>query len=758
MMTRTAVAAVAAVLHAHLLYAGQAPSLAAGAPAQGPSSATPISHITRLAAGAPNVHAIPLDGPLRIDGRLDEALYATVEPISGFVQMEPEEGAPATEKTELWVAFDSDTFYVTFRCWESRPDRVVAKELRRDHSTLWNGDDQVSVFIDTFHDRRNGVEFTVNSIGGRMDGQTFNEVQWNGDWNTVWDVRPGRFPGGWIVEIAIPFKSLRYRPGEEQTWGFNASRTNRWKNELSFLTPVPKARGQSGLHYASMAAQLVGVRVPPGSKNLEIKPYLISNASRQPTADGGAASDVAGDFGVDVKYGITQNLTADLTYNTDFAQVEADQQQVNLTRFSLFFPEKREFFLENAGTFQFGGATGSGFGGAADVPLLFYSRRVGLEGGRAIPIDGGGRLTGRVGRYSLGVLNIRSDDDEAAQVRATSFSVVRLKRDILRRSSVGLLLTGRNGAGNTTPDNLAYGVDGMFAFFTDLTINTYWARTDTTGVSGHDTSYRTQFDYAGDRYGVQAERLVVGDNFNPGVGFVRRDDMRRSSARLRFSPRPAANNVIRRYFWLGSLMYTEDGEGRLETRDRDGEFALEFQNGDRFRVNYNGTYEILRAPFQIATGVTVPPGAYAFDNVSVGFNRAARRQVSGNVSFDYGTFYSGHKKAAGVSSGRVNLSARFSVEPTYSINVVTLPEGDFTTHLAGSRITWTTTPFMFTSALLQYSSSAHALSANVRLRWEYRPGSELFVVFNEERDTLARRFPRSSNRAFIVKVNRLLRF
>jgi hypothetical protein len=175
-------------------------------------------------------------------------------------------------------------------------------------------------------------------------------------------------------------------------------------------------------------------------------------------------------------------------------------------------------------------------------------------------------------------------------------------------------------------------------------------------------------------------------------------------------------------------------------------------------VNYNGTYEILRAPFQIATGVTVPQGAYAFDNVSVGFNRAARRQVSGNVSFEYGTFYSGHKKGAGVSSGRVNLSARFSVEPTYSLNVVTLPEGDFTTHLAGSRITWTATPFMFTSALLQYSSSAHALSANVRLRWEYRPGSELFVVFNEERDTLARRFPRNSNRAFIVKVNRLLRF
>jgi len=710
------------------------------------------------AAGPPTLRAIRLSAPLRIDGRLDEALYTTVAPISDFIQMEPDEGAPATERTDLWIAFDDDTFYVSFRCSESHPERVVAKEMRRDHTTLWSGDDQVSFFLDTFYDRRNGVEFTLNSIGGRMDGQTFNEQQWNGDWNTVWDSQVGRFDGGWIVEIAIPFKSLRYRPGEDQIWGFNASRTNRWKNELSFLTLVPKARGQSGLHWASLAAQLVGIAVPPGSKNLEIKPYLISNATSQPAADGRMAHDVTGDLGVDVKYGITQNLTADLTYNTDFAQVEADQQQVNLTRFSLFFPEKREFFLENAGTFQFGGATGGGFGGGTEVPILFYSRRIGLERGRAVPIDGGGRLTGRVGRYSLGLLTIRSGDDEAAQARATSFSVVRVKRDILRRSSVGLMLTGRNEARGGAGDNLAYGVDGAFGFFTDLTIHTYWARTKTTGLSGQDTSYRTQFDYAGDRYGVQLERLVVGDQFNPGVGFVRRDDMRRSSGRLRFSPRPRANTVIRRYFFLGSLAYVENGAGILETRDRDGEFAIEFQNGDRFRVNYNGTYELLPRPFLIAPGVTLPAGGYRFDNVNVGFNRAARQRVSGNLSAEYGTFYSGHKTAVNVNSGRVNLSPRFSMEPTYSVNWVDLAEGSFTTHLAGSRLTWTTTPRMFTSALLQYNSSSHALSANVRLRWEYRPGSELFVVFNEERDTRARRFPDIANRAFIVKVNRLLRF
>jgi uncharacterized protein DUF5916 len=745
------------VLLAQPTYAQQAPTVSSNIAVDafvGP----PVSMISRQVAGPPTLRAVQLLEPLRIDGRLDEALYTNVPAISDFVQMEPEEGAPATERTELWIAFDRDTFYVSFRCWESQPERVVAKEMRRDHGTIWSGDDNVSFFLDTFYDRRNGFTFTVNSLGGRQDGQTFNELQWNGDWNAIWDVRTGRFEGGWIVETAIPFKSLRYRPGEDQIWGFNAYRTNRWKNELSFLTAVPKARGQSALQHASLAAQLVGITAPSGSKNLEIKPYVISNATSQAAADGRISDDIAADLGVDVKYGITQNLTADFTYNTDFAQVEADLQQVNLTRFSLFFPEKREFFLENAGMFQFGGATGSGFGGAAEVPILFYSRRIGLERGRAVPIDVGGRLTGRVGRYTLGLLTIQSGDDETAQVRTTDFSVIRLRRDVLRRSSVGLMATGRNETQGRTGDNLAYGVDGTFAFFTDLTIQTYWARTNTTGLTGEDTSYRAQFDYAGDRYGVQMERLVVGDNFNPGIGFVRRDDMRRSTGRLRFSPRPRANTVVRRYFFLGALAYAEDGAGALETRDRDAEFAVEFQNGDRFRVNYNGTYEFLPAPFPIAPGVTVPAGGYRYQNVNVGFNRAARQRISGSVAAEYGTFYNGHKTAIDVNNGRINLSPHFSVEPTYSVNWVNLLEGSFTTHLVGSRVTWTITPLMFTSALLQFNSSTHALSANVRLRWEYRPGSELFVVFNEERDTRTRSFPNLANRAFIVKVNRLFRF
>jgi hypothetical protein len=678
--------------------------------------------------------------------------------MSDFIQMEPQEGSAATEKTEVWFLFDRDQVYISFRCWESQPARRVANEMRRDSNNIFQND-HVAFIFDTFYDRRNGVEFLINAIGGRMDGQATHERQYNGDWNPIWAVAVGRFEGGWTVEASIPFNSLRYRPGRAQIWGFNAHRFNRWKNEKSYLTRIPNALGNWGLEQLSLAATVVGLEVPSGSRNLEIKPYATSNLTSDVNARPQVSNDLGGDFGVDVKYGVTQNLTADFTYNTDFAQVEADEQQVNLTRFSLFFPEKREFFLENQGTFAFGGvATGGLTAGPSDTPILFYSRRIGLNQGLAVPIEAGGRLTGRLGRFNLGLLNIQSDGEPVSGARATNFSAVRVKRDLLRRSSIGAIFTGRSmrevGAGT----NHAYGVDGTFAFFESLAINTYWARTRTDGLSGNDSSYRAQLDYAGDRYGVQLERLMVGDDFNPEVGFLRRDDIRKNFGQFRFSPRPRSIPSIRRFSWTGSLAYVENGAGRLETRDQNGEFAIEFQNSDKFTAAYADTYEFLPRPFLIASGVTLPVGSYNYSNVKTGFNFGPQRKVAANLSAEYGTFYSGHKTGLGVSRGRVNLTPQFSVEPTYSINWVDLVEGSFTTHLLGSRVTYTMTPLMFVSALLQYNSSSHAVAANVRLRWEYRPGSELFVVFNEQRDTLALRFPALANRSVIVKINRLFRF
>jgi hypothetical protein len=746
-----------AALVALFVLIGAAPTDAGQALEGGPSPPAFPETMARDESGNVTLRAARLMIPLRIDGQLDEAVYREVQPATGFIQTDPKPGAPATEKTELWIFFDRNNIYVTARLWESQPERMVANEMRRDSTYVYDSE-TLSFILDTFYDRRNAVGFIINPVGGRADGQITNG-RWTRDWNTIWDFGVRRFEGGWTLEAAIPFKSLRYRPGADQVWGFNARRVDKWKNEVSHLTPTPAGLGGNGLFRISLAAPLVGLEVPPGSKNLEIKPSVVSNLTTDRLARPQISNDVTGDVGVDVKYGVTQNLTADFTYNTDFAQVEADEQQVNLTRFSLFFPEKREFFLENAGLFTFGGAAISSDGvPTGDTPLLFYSRRIGLNQGRVVPIDGGGRLIGRIGRYSMGLVNIQTGAESTSDSVPTNFSVVRLKRDVLRKSSVGLIATGRSVRINGSGSNMTYGADGLWSFYDNFDINTYWARTRTDGVSREDTSYRGQLAYGGDRYGVDLERLVVGDNFNPEVGFVRRDDMQRTAGSLRFSPRPRASKSVRKYSWTGSMAYIENGAGRVETRETEGAFGIELNSGDRFNARYARTYEFLPRPFRIAPGIVLPIGGYDSDNMRASYTMGTQRQMSGNLTLEYGSFYSGHRAALGFRNSRIEINPHLSVEPMYSINRVHLIQGDFTTHLVGSRVTNSMTPQMFASALLQYNSTNHTVAANVRLRWEYAPGSELFVVYNEERDTLPPRFPELANRSFIIKVNRLLRF
>jgi uncharacterized protein DUF5916 len=710
------------------------------------------------------MRAVRLTAPLHVDGRLDEEIYTSVPPASGLIQVEPQEGSPASERTDVWVSYDDKRFYVSLRCWESHPERLIANEMRRDNNNLFQND-YVAIVLDTFYDRRNAVYFAVTPIGGRADAQIANERQYITDWNAVWDVEVSRFDGGWTVEFAFPFKSLRYRPGQVQVWGLNVERRSRWRNELAFLTRIPASFGfNRAFMQVSYAASLVGLQVPPGSRNLEVKPYATSRVTSDLAARPPIVNDVSSDIGLDLKYGLTQNLTTDFTINTDFAQVEADEQRVNLTRFSLFFPEKREFFLENQGMFGFGGAATSGSqANTSDTPILFYSRRIGLADvrqnqGYTVPIRAGRRLTGRIGRFSIGALNIQTGEAETFTSQPTNFSVVRLKRDVLRRSSVGVMLTDRSVALGGPGRNETVGVDGSFVFFDNLAFNTYWARTKTDGLTGDDTSYRAQMDYAADKYGVQLERLVLGAHFNPEVGFVRRPDIRRNFGSVRFSPRPRSSTRVRKLFWIGSLAYIENGAGRLETRDAEAEFDVEFHNSDKFLLGRSDVYEFLARPFAIAPGIAIPVGGYSFGSTHVGFNFGQQRMLSGNVLAEYGTFYSGHKTAVGASGSRVKFTARLSAEPTVSFNWIDLAEGSFTTRLLGSRVTYTMTPRMFTSALLQYNSSTSTMAANVRMRWEYQPGSELFIVYNEERDTMAVPSPALANRAFIVKINRLLRY
>ena len=719
----------------------------------GPPPPVPPETIARDAAGRATVRAVRLTESWRLDGALDEAIYEEVPPVSGFIQQLPNEGEPATERTEAWVFYDAQNVYVGARLWDSAPEsQWIANTMQHDSVQLIQNDRFIVAF-DTFYDRRNGVVFMVNPIGGFRDFAITDEGSPNSDWNPVWDVRTGRFDGGWTVEMEIPFKSLRYRPGTSQIWGLQFGRRIRRKNENTHLTPVPiSARG--GMLRLSAAGTLTGVEVPRGNRTFEVKPYAIGSLATDINAVPRVSNQGDGAFGFDVKYGVTENLTTDFTYNTDFAQVEVDDQQVNLTRFSLFFPEKREFFLEGRGIFDFG--RGARFGG--DAPTIFFSRRIGLSGGRTVPILGGGRLTGKVGRFSIGAVNIQTDDASDANAVATNFTVLRVKRDILRRSRIGAIFTGRSVSTVGDGSNEAYGLDAAFSFYDNVNFNGYYARTRTLGLEGDDASYQAAFSYTGDLYGFQVDHLLVGDSFNPEVGFLRRDDFRRTFTSAQFSPRPASIRAVRQFTWRASLDYIENGAGRVETRIAQARFQTEFENSDRFSVDVQRSYELLVRPFRIASDVTIPVGGYDFQNLLASFSMGAQRRVSGTFSIQRGEFFNGHITAVGYRRGRIEVTPQLSVEPSISINRIDLPEGVFTARLVTSRATYTLTPRMFFGGLLQYNSSNDSLSMNLRLRWEYQPGSELFVVYNDQRDTTLRGVPLLENRAFVVKLTRLFRF
>jgi hypothetical protein len=754
------------------LLASAAPALAQSPQDGGPltidgsPAPVPPQSMTRDERRRATVRAIRLAEPLRLDGRLDEEVYQTHAPFGGFIQVAPSYGAESTERTDVWITYDRDNIYVSARCWDTAPpERWISNELRRDTNQLRNND-HIGVMFDTFYDRRSGFMFYTNPLGALADYSVIDEGNSNTDWNPVWESRTGTFEGGWTVEMAIPFKTLRYRSGTDQMWGLQMRRSIRHKNEWAYLNPVPQnLAGPQALNRVSSGGTLVGLDLPPASRNLELKPYVISRWTTDRLRVPPSSNDFDPDLGGDVKYGVTANLTADFTVNTDFAQVEIDEQQVNLTRFSLFFPEKRDFFLEGRGVFDFGrggaGAQGGGSTGGSegspDTPYLFYSRRIGLNNNRVIPITAGGRLTGKVGAFGVGMMNIQAGEDEASFTPATNFTVLRVKRDILRRSTVGAMFTNRSITVNRAGSNQGYGVDAAFAFYQNLNLGGYWARTESPGLVGNDDSYQAKIDYAADRYGARIEYLKVGDNFNPEIGFVRRDDFKRSFAQLRFSPRPARSRVVRKYTYQAGLDYIENTAGVLETRQQSGRFEMEMHNSDRFSAEVNGNYEFLAQPFQVSRGVFIPAGGYDFNDVQIGYNFGPQRRLSGNVAVTAGQFYDGTIATVSVSQGRVAVTKRFSLEPSLSISQVNLPYGDFVTRVLRSRVDYGFSPRMFASAFLQYNYTDRTFSSNLRYRWEYRPGSEFFIVWTDEQDTrgsgLALR-----NRAFVVKATRLLRF
>lgn len=738
--------------------------LAAGpAAAQNPADGIPIPPAVqaRDREGRVTVRAVRIEDAPRIDALLDESIYQQLTPITGFIQQDPQEGQLATEPTLVWILYDASTLYISARCRDSQPSRIMANDMRRDGRNV-SQNDNISIVLDTFHDRRNGYEFLMNSIGGAWDTQITDERDANRDWNTVWTYASRRDSEGWTAEMAIPFRSLRYRGSGPQEWGINIRRNVRWKNELSYLSPVPRLYGARGILRLSQAATLVGLEAPPAALNIDVKPYAVGRVQADRAIDPRFKNDFTPDGGVDLKYGLTQSLTADFTYRTDFAQVEDDDQQVNLTRFTLQYPEKRDFFLEGQGLFAFGGVqtgtsstTTTSFG-PSNTPLLFFSRQIGLKGTRTVPIDAGARLTGKAGRYSIGLLDIQTGRNRDAGAVPTNFGVVRIKRDILQRSYVGILATRRSPAARGEGENLAVGVDASVWLSRNLNVLGYYAGTKTTGRNGRDGSYRARFDYDADLFGLQIERQRVDENFNPEIGFMRRTDFIESLAQLRISRRPQSFGGIRKLNYEAGLDYITDGDRGLENRQARFAVRADMHSSDTWTVVYAREFEFLARPFEIVTGTFVPPGPYHSANLRGTYTLGTQRRVSGDVTLARGSLYGGDRTDLSYR-GRVELSPRLSVEPGVSFSWIDLPGTRFTATLLTTRGMLSFSPRMFVAALVQYNSTNHLMATNLRFRWEYRPGSDVFLVYSDGRDTFGAGFPVLANRGVTLKITRLFR-
>jgi hypothetical protein len=701
-----------------------------------PASARAGQHIA--------ISAIRVEGPLVLDGTPDEPCWETTAPFTEFVQQVPKPGAPATDRTEVRVLFDDDALYIGVRAFQAGVP-IIANELRRDNGRLHVRNDTFTLALDTFHDRRNGYIFIFNPLGAIADWATWDEGRvFLQEWDAVWDVRTAIESWGWSAEMRLPFRSLRFKQPGEQRWGITFRRIVLAKNEWSYATVVPPEWSTMGIAKFSSAAELEGVTIGSRAMNLELTPYVLGGVV-EARCEVGCAIDGTRDVGVDAKYGVTSNLTLDLTYNTDFSQVEADEQQINFTRFNLFFPEKRQFFLEGKGIFDFG-ITGG------DYRLLpFFSRRIGLEGSEAVPIVGGARLTGKAGRYSVGALGIGT---EAADSSAgTRFGAVRVKRDVLSRSSIGFIATDRRG-GSTR--NQTWGADAHMAFGQNARVESFISRAWTPEREADSWAGRVRAIHDGDLWVAEVDYLRVGRNYDPQVGFVRRRDVDRWFGRAQVSPRPR-RGPVRKVFGGASLDYARDGTGRLETRELEGLLRVEFHSADVVQVTATRRRDVPAASFRVGGGLTVAAGGYSFTDYSATWTMAPSRRASGNLSVSAGDYYDGTRREFVASSVIVKGDRHFYADVNYQVADVALPTGSAVTQLFGVRLNYSATTRLFKSTLLQWNTSTSELNVNVRLNWIYRPGSNLYVVYSRTSGILASPLG-LQNQSFIVKITRLLQF
>jgi hypothetical protein len=710
------------------------------------------------ADGRRTVTAVETHGSITLDGALDEDAWRLAEPATDFVQAEPHEGQPASEPTDVRLVFDRDALFIGVDCRDETDARTIINDIRKDFPA---GDqDTFEVILDTFGDRRNGFVFVTNAVGAKSDTQIANEGRdVNTSWDAVWTVAARRSEHGWSAEMRIPFKTLRFERGAGHLWGINFSRRIRRKNEVDYWSAVPRVYN---LYRSSLAGSLTGLPDASQGRNLRLKPWVASDSTR---SVGGASFDNSGQIGLDAKYGVTPSLTLDVTVKPDFAQAEADEQQVNLTQFSLYFPEKREFFLENSGMFYFGDIPresrvgGFRFTAPEEEVLLFFSRRIGLtDTGEQIPIVAGGRLTGRVGAYGVGAMTIQT---ERQGTRAgDNYTVLRGRRDILRNSDVGAIFLSRQSSGASSDRNQVAGVDANFRFMKALSINGFLTRSFTPGVTGGQMAGKGSAAWNDNFVHAQYSFLTVGEHFRDDIGFIKRTGIRKHFADFGVRQRP---EWLRKWGIRESHPHTRyniytDQSGTKVSHTNHVAEAIFFERGGVLEVQWNPRFERIATPFKIRPDQSFAPGNYSWNEFAAELETDHSRLISGSTIVTLGGFWNGTQRT---------VKAGVIVRPTYHLTFdvamqrndirLPVPMHDFVTNLVSSRVGLAFNTRTFLDTLLQYNTDLKQVSANVRFDLIHRPLSDLFVVYNEQQLT-SPPSPVNPGRGLIVKYTHMLAF
>lgn len=665
------------------------------------------------ASGEPVIKAFRIaEGGIRIDGRLDEEGWRKAEPATGFIQREPQNGRRATERTEVRILYDRDNLYIGAILYDSRPDLIIAHEKKRDADL--RRDDAFAVLLDTYHDHRNGFFFETNPLGARAEALVFDEGRSvNFDWDGVWWVEARVTPSGWQVEMKIPFSTLRFDPKRLESWGLQIRRIIQRKNEEVYWSPLSL---EARMWRVSKAGHLTGLSGLKAGRHLWLKPYILAGLKRI-ESEGEGIKGIK-DMGMDIKYGIRPNLTMDITINTDFAQTEADVKEVNITRFPLFFPEKRDFFLEGSGYFDFGLH-------ARVQP--FFSRRIGLAGGKEVPILVGGKLTGKIGRYTLGFMSVETKG--ASGEPETNYSVLRIKRDILTRSDLGLIFINKeplDGGFNRT-----IGGDISLSLMDYLSISSFFIRTITQGEEGNGNASYLAFSWSDPSRYLRASYLDVEGDFDPQVGFVKRKDIREGKFYGEFFFRPEKSRV-REYSFLTSLKYIRDHKGELSGKERGVGFTILLHSGDYLDGTYTSEFDRLNSNFEIDTDITIPKGGYTFDYFTLSLSTEESRWLSGSFSITMGEYYNGDRLSYSGSIG-IRPVRDLTVSPGFTREEIDLPAGSFKATYLNGRAEYTLSTRSNLNLLIQWNDETDDISTNLRFTYEYRPGSNIYLVYNEER-------------------------